>query len=60
MVEFIQNKQIKSKKITRKRRKTFSKDKDINREGHLASVIRHSWLRLDSQSSNSLDTNNLK
>jgi hypothetical protein len=47
MVEFIQNKQIKSKKITRKRRKTFSKDKDNNREGHLASVIRHSCLRLD-------------
>jgi hypothetical protein len=38
-------------------RKTFSKDKDNNKEGHLASVIRHSCLRLDCQSSNSLDTN---
>jgi hypothetical protein len=49
------NPQINRKNYTQ-RKKTFSQDND-NSEGHLASDIRHSCLRLDRQSSNSLDAN---
>jgi hypothetical protein len=44
-------------KNNNKGRKTFTRHKDNNSEGHLASVIRHSCLRLNCQSSNSFNFN---
>jgi hypothetical protein len=54
MVQFIHTT---TKNRKNRGRKTFYQDQDNNSEGHLALVIRHSSLRLDCQSSNSLDTN---